>query len=176
MKSKSSMRRPTSPWATARTLAELRELTLLLAADVVDRQLQHYLDSHGVSVSWGTQERILVCLTPRSNARAMLESGQRNARRFHGALLAAYVEQPNLDPADRARLDDHLALAREVGAEVHCLKGGDFANTLLEFAHEQRITQLFIGHSQRDRSPIEKLIDAAEDFDVRLFPHAEAAK
>jgi two-component system sensor histidine kinase KdpD len=155
-----------------RTLAELRELTLLLAADVVDRQLQQYLDSHGVSVSWGTQERILVCLTPRSNARAMLESGQRNARRFHGALLAAYVEQPNLDAADRARLDEYLALAREVGAEVHCLKGGDFANTLLDFAHEQRITQLFIGHSQRDRSPIEKLIDAAEDFDVRLFPHS----
>ena len=61
-----------------------------------------------------------------------------------------------------------------MGAEVHCLKGGDFADTLLEFAHEQRITQLFLGHSQRERSPVEKLIDAAEDFDVRLFPHAEA--
>jgi two-component system, OmpR family, sensor histidine kinase KdpD len=158
----------------ARVLAELRELTLLLAADVVEGQLQEYLDSHGVSVSWGAQERILVCLTPRSNARAMLESGQRNARRFHGALLAAYVEQPDLDAADRAHLEEHLALAREVGAEVHCLKSGDFVNTLLEFAHEQRITQFFLGHSQRERSPIDKLIDAAEDFDVRLFPHPEA--
>ena len=57
---------------------------------------------------------------------------------------------------------------------MHRLKGGDFAKTLLDFAHEQRVTQLFIGHSQRDRSPIEKLIDAAEDFDVRLFPHTPA--
>jgi two-component system sensor histidine kinase KdpD len=104
----------------------------------------------------------------------MLESGQRNARRFHGALLVAYVEQPALDDADHARLDGYLDLAREMGAEVHCMKGGDFADTLLEFAHEQRITQLFLGHSQRDRSPVEKLIDAAEDFDVRLFPHGEA--
>jgi two-component system sensor histidine kinase KdpD len=136
--------------------------------------LQDYLDSHGVSVSWGAQERILVCLTPRSNARAMLESGQRNARRFHGALLVAYVEQPALDPADQARLDEYLALAREMGAQVHCLRGGHFVDTLLAFAHEQRITQLFLGHSQRERSPVEKLIDAAEDFDVRLFPHAEA--
>jgi two-component system sensor histidine kinase KdpD len=157
-----------------RVLAELRELALLLAADVVDRQLQKYLDSHGVSACWGAQERILVCLTPRSNARAMLESGQRNARRFHGALLAAYVEQPALDAADRVRLETHLALAREMGAQVHCLKGGDFAGTLLDFAHEQRITQLFLGHSQLERSPVEKLIDAAEDFDVRLFPHVEA--
>jgi two-component system sensor histidine kinase KdpD len=157
-----------------RVLAELRELALLLAADVVERQLQEYLDSHGVSASWGAQERILVCLTPRSNARAMLESGRRNARRFHGALLVAYVEQLALDDADHVRLDGYLALAREMGAEVHCMKGGDFADTLLEFAREQRITQLFLGHSQRDRSPVEKLIDAAEDFDVRLFPHTEA--
>ena len=157
-----------------RVLAELRELALLLAADVVDRHLQDYLDSHGVSASWGAQERILVCLTPRSNARAMLESGQRNARRFHGALLAAYLEQPDLDAADRERLDQHLSLAHELGAEVHCLKAGDFVATILAFAHEQRITQLFLGHSQRERSPVEKLIDAAEDFDVRLFPHPEA--
>src|SRR5450631_3463011 len=157
-----------------RVLAELRELALLLAADVVERQLQEYLDSHGVTASWGAQERILVGLTPRSNARAMLESGQRNARRFHGALLVAYVEQSALDDADRVRLDGYLTLAREMGAEVHCMHGGDFADTLLEFAREQRITQLFLGHSQRDRSPVEKLIDAAEDFDVRLFPHTEA--
>ncbi len=122
-----------------RILAELRELALLLAADVVDRQLQEYLDSQGVSVNWGAQERILICLTPRSNARAMLESGHRNAERFHGALLAAYVEQPELDAADRARLDEHLVLAREAGAEVHCPEGrrfcGDAAGVRARTAH-----------------------------------------
>jgi len=154
-----------------RALAELRELALLLAADVVDHQLQAYLDTHGVAASWGTQERILVCLTPRSDARAMLESGQRNARRFHGALLVAYVEQPHLENGDAARLKQHLELARQLGAEVHRLDGGDFVNTLLTFARRERVTQLFLGHSLRERGPSEKLIDAAEDFDVRLFPH-----
>jgi two-component system sensor histidine kinase KdpD len=157
----------------ARSLAELRELALLLAADVVDFQLQEYLDEHGVFAHWGTQERILVCLTPRSNAVEMLESGQRNARRFHGALLVAYVGQPNLNPADQARLEANLKLAAELGAEVHRLPPGDFVGTLLAFAAEHRITQLFLGHSQKDRSPVERLIDLAEDFDVRLFPHEE---
>ena len=157
-----------------RGLAELRELALLLAADVVDHQLREYLESHGVAAHWGTQERILVCLTPRSSAAEMLRSGQRNARRFHGALLVAYVAQSGLNSEDEARLGENLALAKELGAEVHCLPGGDFVDTLLAFAREQRITQLFLGHSQRDRSPIERLIDVAEDFDVRLFPHPEA--
>ena len=160
-----------------RSLAELRELALLLAADVVDRQLQEYLDAHGVAARWGAQERILVCLTARSNAAEMLRSGQRNKLRFHGALLAAYVEQPDLRPPDRDLLDKHLALAREMGAEVHCLQGADFVNAILGFAHEQRITQLFLGHTARpgrawlSRSPIDRLIDGAEGFDVRLFPH-----
>ena len=153
-----------------RALAELRKLALLLAADVVDHQLRAYMDLHGVAASWGTQERIMVCLTPHSNARAMLESGQRNARRFHGVLLAAYVEQAQLDRADESRIRQHLELAKQLGAEVHRLHGGDFINTLLNFARRERITQLFLGHSLRERSPVEKLIDAAEDFDVRLFP------
>ena len=34
------------------------------------------------------QERILVAITPRSDAGRMLESGRRNADRFHGELLA----------------------------------------------------------------------------------------
>ncbi len=162
-----------------RRLSELRELALLLAADVVDHQLQDYLDSHGVHGSWGAQERILVCLTPRSNAETMLLSGARNAARFHGALLAAYVEQPSLDPKDRKLLDRHLALAHELGAEIHCLKGADFVDTILDFAHRQRITQLFVGHSlarprfRWERNPVERLIDAASDFDLRLFPHEE---
>jgi two-component system sensor histidine kinase KdpD len=163
----------------AHQLAELRELALLLAADVVDRQLHEYLAAHGVAVRWGTQERILVCLTPRSNAAQMLRSGHRNALRFHGALLAAYVEQQGLRPQDREKLESHLALARELGAEVHCLKASGFVEGILAFAREQHITQVFLGHTLRDqsrwflRSPIDKLIEEAADFDLRLFPHAE---
>jgi two-component system sensor histidine kinase KdpD len=160
--------------ADTRELAELRELALLVAADVVDHQLQEYLDAHGVSARWGTQERILVCLTARSDAETMLRSGHRNARRFHGALLAAYVEQSGLKPEERGQIELHLSMARELGAEVHCLKG-DFVTSVMELAHRERITQIFLGHTQRDHSPIERLIDAAEDFDIRLFPHGVSA-
>jgi two-component system sensor histidine kinase KdpD len=157
--------------ADTRELAEVRELALLVAADVVDHQLQDYLDCHGVTARWGTQERILVCLTPRSDAETMLRSGFRNARRFHGALVAAYFEQNGLKPEDRAQLESHLTLARELGAEVHCLKGGDFVASVIGLAQRERVTQIFLGHTRREHSPIERLVDAAEDFDIRLFPH-----
>ena len=97
--------------------------------------------------------------------------------RFHGALLAAYVEQASIGQEDWQQLEGHLKLARELGAEVHCLKHGDFVEAILTFAREQRVTQLFVGHSMRDqgrwlwRGPIDRLIDGAGDLRMRLFPH-----
>ncbi len=161
-----------------RRLGELRELALLLAADVVDQQLVQYLGSHGLTPQWGTQERILVCLTPHSDTE-MLRSGRRNALRFHGALLAAHVEQTDLSPEDQKLLAAQLESARAAGAELHTLKAGDFVGALLDLAREQRVTQVFIGHSLRRRgffvrTPVDRLIDAADSFDVRVFPHRGA--
>src|ERR1035438_1381580 len=39
-------------------LSELREIALLLAADVVDEQLSRYLSRHGIEQTWGALERI----------------------------------------------------------------------------------------------------------------------
>ena len=163
-----------------RRFAELRELALLLAADVVDRQLRVYLDAHGIRQAWGAHERILVCLTPRSNARRMLESGRRNAQRFHGELLAAWVRQPGADARARAAIEEHLQLAQSLGAEVHILEGADFIAAILDFARSRGVTQIFLGHSLQEGwlsrlrgSPLDRLIEGATDMDVRIFPHGE---
>ena len=52
-----------------RQLSELREIALVLAADVVDHQLEEYLQPPGRRSSFtAPHERILVCVTPRSSA------------------------------------------------------------------------------------------------------------
>ncbi len=158
--------------------AQLREMALCLAAEVIEAQLQRYMDLHGIHQSWGTQERILVCVTPRSNARAMIESGRRNADRFHGQLFVAYVEQLGLGSEDREALDANLEQARQVGAEIHLLEGRDAVAEIVRFAREHRITQIFAGHSGRarwlafGRNPVDRLIEAAEGIDVRIFPQS----
>jgi two-component system sensor histidine kinase KdpD len=164
-----------------RRLSELRELALLLAADVVDGQLENYLKSHGVLIRSGSQERILVCVTPRSDAGAMLRSGRRNADRFHGNLLVCYVRQEGLNARDQAIMDANLALARELEADVHVLEGADPIAAIIGFARAQRITQIFVGHSAPgrktlfSRSPVDRLIQAASDIDIRIFPHPQTA-
>jgi Osmosensitive K+ channel His kinase sensor domain len=77
-----------------RKLSELRELALLLTAEVVDAQLETYVHAHGIEPVFGTHERFLVGMTPHSNALAMIESGKRNKERFQGEIYAVYVCEP----------------------------------------------------------------------------------
>jgi len=162
-------------------LSQLRELALLVAAQVVEEQLQRYMDAHDIHQSWGTQERILVCITPRSSARRMLESGARARERFHGQLMVVYVKQGELSREAEETLQNNLDYARKFGAEVHVLEGGDPISAILAFAREERVTQIYIGHTQRpawkfwEKTPVDRLIQAAEGMDVRLFPHTTAA-
>jgi two-component system sensor histidine kinase KdpD len=162
-------------------LSELREMALLLAADVVDHQLESYLERHGIEQLWGAQERILVCVTPRVSAAAMIESGRRNADRFHGELFVVYVNEPDLTPKDRTALDANLSLARKLGAQVHLLDSEEPIHAVMEFARQHGITQIFIGHSSHEHwwhrlwgSFVDRVIREAEGIDVRVFPQLES--
>jgi len=159
-------------------LVKLREMALVLAADVVDHQLEEYLECHGIHQHLGTQERIMVCITPRSNAHDMIETGRIISTRFHGEFTVAYVSQPEISAADQAALEEKLAYARAAGAKIEMLDGEDPVDTILDFAKSRGITQIFIGHSQRRGllsrimgNPVDKLIRRSEGIDIRIFPH-----
>lgn len=160
-----------------RQLSRLREMALVLAADVVDHQLTSYLESCGIKQHFGTQERILVCITPRTQTERMIERGQLAARRFHGELTVIYVDDPHLSAVDRALLDQKLALACAAGAHTEVLSGAEPMEAILAFARARGITQLFIGHSreagfwsQLRGNRVDKLIQNSRGIDVHIFP------
>jgi len=164
---------------TQQQLSELREIALLLTADVVDEQLEHYLASHGIQQLWGTQERILVCLSPHADAKRMLESAARNRDRFHGELIAAHLNRPEWTPEQRQKVREGVEFAHLKNAEIVELDGEDPVDTILRFARQRGITQIYIGHRGRESwwerafgSDLDRLIRAAEGFDVRVFPHS----
>jgi two-component system, OmpR family, sensor histidine kinase KdpD len=159
-------------------LLRLREMALVLAADVVDQQLTKYLESHGIHQQFGAQERIMVCLTADSNAQEMIRTAQTIAQRFYGELYVVNVDQPEISSVDRAALDQKLAFARSAGARVHILHGRDYVEAVLEFARSRGITQVFIGHSHRSTlwsnmlgNSVDRLVRQSRGMDVRIFPN-----
>ncbi len=164
-------------------LSQLREIALVLTAEVVDRQLEDYLRRQGIDQTYGAQERVLVCVTPRSNASLMIRRGRRQADRFHGDLYVAYVERGELASEDRRTLENNLDAARNACAHVEILHGEDPVTAILRHATQHGITQLFVGHSLRDTwldrirpNPLERFILEADGIDVRIFPHGENAR
>jgi two-component system, OmpR family, sensor histidine kinase KdpD len=156
-------------------LTHLRELALVLAADVVDHQLSDYLERHNIQHNLGPQERIMVCITPRANAREMLETGRLIAQKFHAEIMAVYVRQSGLSVSDEAAVKNKLAEAQAACAALEIIDGSDPAAALLDFARSRGITQIFIGHTQRSgkwfgKDTVDKLIDGSQGMDVRIFP------
>jgi two-component system, OmpR family, sensor histidine kinase KdpD len=156
-------------------LSLLREMALVLAADVVDCQLNHYLEQHGIKQTVGAQERILVCIQPHANAGEMIETARMIAGRFHAEMTVAYVGHQELSAADETALEERLALGKSAGAQIEILNGEDSVDAILDYATSHAITQIFIGHTQSagkwPRSDtVEKLIRRSYGMDLRIFP------
>jgi two-component system, OmpR family, sensor histidine kinase KdpD len=164
--------------ASTERRSALREMALVLSADVIDAGLQRYMQSHGIEQPLGMHERFLICLTPRANLERMIATARTNAARFHCDVLAIYVQQPDIPEMDRKLLENGLQKAREEGAQVAVLDGDDPVETIVRFARSHGVTQIFVGHSARKDlrarmfgSPVSRLVRAARGIDVRVFPH-----
>jgi two-component system, OmpR family, sensor histidine kinase KdpD len=172
------LERASSATPNQQQLSQLREIALILAAEVVDQQLEKYLERNGIEQLWGAQERILVCITPQLNAKKMIESGRRNADRFHGEWFAVYVNEPGLTATEKETLEANLAIARNLNAHVELLDSEEPIEAIMDFVQAHGITQIFIGHSTQESwwhrlrgNFVDRLIRKAEAIDVRVFPN-----
>jgi two-component system, OmpR family, sensor histidine kinase KdpD len=167
---------PTEKGTERRTA--LREMALVLSADVIEAGLQRYLRTHGIEQSWGMHERFLICLTPRANSEKMIASAKRSAARFHCDVLAVYVRQKGLSSGDERQLHETLEKSKSGGLQVEVLEGEDPVTSIVQYARAHGITQIFVGHSaKRDLgtrmfgSAVSRLVREARGIDVRVFPH-----
>jgi two-component system sensor histidine kinase KdpD len=167
-----------SPCASASAeLVELREMALLLSADVIDLGLQRYLQSHGIESAWGTNERLLMYLSPQTKAAPIIAAARRSADRFHCDVLAVYVSQSNLSADGQAALEKVLSEVRAVGIRIDILEGEDPFEMVVQYARSHGVTQILVGHSPKPSwwnrlvgSPVNRLVRAAQGMDVRVIP------
>ena len=89
----------------------------------------------------------------------------------------AYINRPDITPEEKTVLERNLSQARAAGARIEKLDGEDPAYTIMQFAGAHGITQIFLvnrmSNNWWDRvfgTPVDHLIRAAENMDVRVFP------
>jgi two-component system sensor histidine kinase KdpD len=119
-------------------LTALRELALRRTAEKTEAQLEQYMVEHGIQDLWPAHERVLVSFDHRPHTRLVIRHAWRLAHGLHADLLAVSI-QPEGNLAfmhkiidrlkygrgakhrwdmDLQRLEEHVRLAEDLGAEV----------------------------------------------------------
>jgi len=178
-------------------LTALRELALRRTAEKTETQLQQYMTEHHIRQLWPASERVLVGFDHRKHSRQVLRDAWRLAHGLHADLIAISIqpvgylswtsqfigllkyggEAQRHREAARRRLEEHVVLAEDLGAEVIRLQSTDIARTLVEVAKERQVTQLVLGQPTRSRweeilrgSMINRLLRLHVGIDIHLVP------
>jgi two-component system sensor histidine kinase KdpD len=130
----------------AGNLSALRELALRFAAEHVGQDVLAYRQAHGVGDPWKSGQRLLVAVSPSPTAAALVRWTRRLASELQAPWIAVSVELPRpLSQDEQGRLSKHLALARELGAQIINTTDDDVVRGLLRVAREQNVTQIVVG-------------------------------
>lgn len=151
------------------TLTALRELALRQAAHELEvreiasaseeRQPQQELSSTSPSSPIANIDRILIYVSADASTAMLIRRGRRMADYLGADCFAVSVvplrDQARLPTQDRNALEKHLNFARNLHIETRILEGDDAAETIVDFARRNQITQIFL--SRRDHNSWSRL-------------------
>ncbi len=133
-----------------------------------------------------SKEHILACLSPSPSNAKIIKTAAQMAKSFGGSFTALYVKTPADDKLGREnneRLEKHIRLAEELGAEIVTLFGEDVPLQITEFARVSKVTKIVLGRSNtketsifRKRTLIDRLIRFAPDIDIYVIPDYDGKK
>ena len=165
-------------------LTALRELALRFVAESVDKRLRELRATGGPRAVWRSGERLLVAVGPSPFSLQLVRWTRRMAAAQGAAWIAVSVESSRaLAPDGRRRLEQNLALARELGAEVVVTHDEDVADALVRVAVQHNATQIVVGKSHTPRwlnalrggSLVDRLLRFSGTIDLYVVPPERAA-
>lgn len=160
-------------------LTALRELALRVTAERVDHQLRHIRNAGSNAAIWRSGERLLVAVGPSPFSTRLVRWTRRMAYALGAPWLAVAVETGRrLSPEDQKQLDENLALARELGADVMVVPGTDVARSLAHVAHQHNVSQIVVGKPRGQPwtrifsggSLVDRLLRHSGQIDVYVVP------
>lgn len=156
-------------------LIALRELTLRLAASLVETQVMLYRHGHGIKMVWPTTQKILVCIGPKFEDIKLVRTASRIANNLRAEWIALYVESAKSTPSQEQHnmAMQHLHTAEQLGADTRLLSGFNRVETIMSFAREQNITQIVVGKKVRSwfkslffRDLADEIVQESGEIDV----------
>lgn len=162
---------------TKENLRLLREIAMRKAANRIsyDNQNEPRLSSKMANI------KLMVCISASPAAAKCIRWTERTAEAFRAPWTAVYVENmesDSLTDVEKQNIQDNLALAERLGAEIVTLGGYDVATVIAEYAKLTGITNIVIGKSRNKKtigslfkaSLEDRLIVMLSSIEVHIIP------
>jgi two-component system sensor histidine kinase KdpD len=177
------------------TLVALRELALRQTAHEVEvRQLDleelpppiHPDGDNLQTLVTGRGERILVYVTADPSSAMVIRRAKRMADYLQADCFAVAVQRHedlrDLTTVEREALERHLNFARHLHVEARLLEGENVADSLVDFARRNGVTQLFLARPKDRglrtivrRNLAQQVVQLARDMQVTVVAERETA-
>ncbi|HXA14594.1 MAG TPA: universal stress protein, partial [Opitutaceae bacterium] len=163
-------------------LTALRELALRFTAERVDRQLREMRAGDARRIVWRSGERLLVAVGASPFSTQLVRWTRRMSAALGAPWIAVHIETSRtLSPEGQRLLDQNLALARELGAEVVVTHDEDMAAALVRVARVHNATQIVVGKPRGNRwrdwlrggSLVDRLARLGGEIDIYMVPAEE---
>ena len=154
------------------TLVALREMALRQAAHEVETR-----HPEAPSVAARSEDRILIHVTSDPATAMLIRRGHRVSDYLQAECFAVYVcpssDFGGLSAGEREAVERHLNFARNLRIETRILNDEHVAERLVDFAHDQRVTQIFLANpratpltSKYGRGMVSRVLQLAHDMQV----------
>ena len=157
------------------TLTALRELAMRQAAHELElreiasaseeRRTTAGTSSISPSSRRATTDRILIYVSADSSTAMLIRRGRRMADYLGADCFAVSVmprDQGRLAKSDREAVEKHLNFARNLHIEARILEGDDAAETIVDFARRNQVTQILL--SRCDHQFVERTVRDVTSF------------
>ncbi|MBN1396519.1 MAG: sensor histidine kinase KdpD [Bacteroidetes bacterium] len=155
-------------------LTALREMSLRITAERVDRQLREYKHSKQISETWKSGTHFIVGINQNPHSISLIRWARRTSYAMDTSWAAVFVEtSQKLTAKETEQLAKNIKLAGELGAEVITTSDEDIAGALLRTAQSQNATQIFIGRPAkrkffRSTDIVDSLLQRAYNIDIYI--------
>ncbi|MBG0859024.1 MAG: sensor histidine kinase KdpD, partial [Bacteroidales bacterium] len=159
-------------------ITALREMSLRIVADRVDRQLKIYMQKKRIPGPWKSGLHLLAVIGPSPHSARLIRWAKNLSYTMGASLAALHVETTKPLNADQnTQLSKNLNLARQLGAEVITASGNDIVKAILNVARKENITHIIIGKPRHRNifslftlgSFVQKLIRYSGNIDVYVL-------
>lgn len=130
----------------------LRELSMRIAADKLNKKLNTYMKEHAIAGPWAIKERIVVGIYASPFAEHLVRAAYRVATEIDADWIAIYVETEKHAYFTDKELDwlqKALELAKSLGAEIVWIKDDDVPSAIIRYIKSHNINKIIIGKPKK---------------------------